>query len=281
MTYQFRDTREDAQMLTSLSPAIKAPGAVLLTLGQTLRKASLPNVYGPLNSRRYYLINRTRLGLYAAAIAMFISGSLLSVSRLTDAYAKNGQADTVEAQTMPLLLNYEELRQNFPETPIPSSTMDLVVNAHNSIAEQIVSPGELMVQISQALSTSPHIRLNSLQWRLESSRDDSAADDGSAFGDEAVRASYLSAVLDKQTRLTAILSGSVDENSSVSTTYNQVQEFVDSLENIPNLMVTPVTMPLNLDSGATLSVALNDDASPVVFELALTSEAPVSEETTP
>ncbi len=281
MTYQFRDTREDAQMLTSLSPAIKAPGAVLLTLGQTLRKASLPNVYGPLNSRRYYLINRTRLGLYAAAIAMFISGSLLSVSRLTDAYAKNGQADTVEAQTMPLLLNYEELRQNFPETPIPSSTMDLVVNAHNSIAEQIVSPGELMVQISQALSTSPHIRLNSLQWRLESSRDDSAADDGSAFGDEAVRASYLSAVLDKQTRLTAILSGSVDENSSVSTTYNQVQEFVDSLENIPNLMVTPVTMPLNLDSGATLSVALNDDASPVVFELALTSEAPVSEETPP
>ena len=88
-------------------------------------------------------------------------------------------------------------------------------------------------------------------------------------------------MLDKQTRLTAILSGSVDENSSVSTTYNQVQEFVDSLENIPNLMVTPVTMPLNLDSGATLSVALNDDASPVVFELALTSEAPVSEETPP
>lgn len=281
MTYQFLDTRMDAQMLTSLSPAIKSPGAVLLALGQSLRKVSLPNVYCPLNSRRYYLINRARLGLYAAAIAMFISGTLLSAPRLTDAYAKSGQADIAEAQTMPLLLNHEELRQNFPETPIPSSTMDLVVNAHNTIAEQIVSPGELMVQISQALSTSPHIRLNSLQWRLESSMDDSEADDGSVPTEEATRASYMTAVLAKKTRLTAIISGSVDANASVSTTYNQVQEFVDSLENIPNLKVTPVTMPLTLDSAAALSVALNDEARPVVFELALTSEAPVSEETPP
>jgi hypothetical protein len=254
---------------------------VLLTLGQTLSKASLPNVYGPLNSRRYYLINTARLSLYAASLAIFISATLLTVPPLTDTYVKSGQAAMFEAQTMPLLMNYQELRQNFPETPIPSSTMDLVVSSHNTIAEQIVNPGELMVQISQALSASPNIRLSSLEWRLESSMDDSAADDGSDPTEDAIDTAYLSAMLAKQTRLTAIVSGSVDANASVSTTYNQVLEFVDSLENIPNLMVTPVTMPLNLDSGATLSVQLNDDARPVVFQLALTTEAPVSEETPP
>jgi hypothetical protein len=281
MTYQFRDTRVTAEMLTSLSPAIRSPGAVLLTLGQTLSKASLPNVYGPLNSRRYYLINTARLSLYAASFAIFISATLLTVPPLTDTYVKSGQAAMFEAQTMPLLMNYQELRQNFPETPIPSSTMDLVVSSHNTIAEQIVNPGELMVQVSQALSASPNIRLSSLEWRLESSMDDSAADDGSDPTEDAIHTAYLSAMLAKQTRLTAIVSGSVDANASVSTTYNQVLEFVDSLENIPNLMVTPVTMPLNLDSGATLSVQLNDDARPVVFQLALTTEAPVSEETPP
>jgi len=252
-----------------------------LTLGQTLSKASLPNVYGPLNSRRYYLINSTRLGLYAASMAFFVSAALLTVPSLTDTYAKSGQAATLEAQTMPLLMNHQELRQRFPETPIPSGTMDLVVSSHNIIAEQIVNPGELMVQISQALNASPNIRLDTLEWRLESSMDDSAADGGIELTEEAIRTAYLNAVLAKQTRLAAIVSGSVDANASVSTTYNQVQEFIDSLEKIPNLMVTPVIMPLNLDSGATLNVQLNDNASPVVFELALNAEAPVSEETPP
>jgi len=281
ITYQYRDTRIAAQMLTSLSPAIESPGALLLALGQTLRKASVPNVYGRFKSRRYYFINQTRWGLNAAGITAFIIATVLAVPSLTDALAKNEQANVINAQTEPLVVDYEELRQRFPETPIPSNTMALVVSTHDTIAEQIVNPGEMMVHISQALSTSPNIRLSSLEWRLESIIDESQPEAGFGATDEAIRTSYMRAVIDKRTRLTASIVGSVEATSSVRNTQDQVQGFIDSLENISNLMVTPITMPINLDSDAPLDVQLNGDARPARFELALSAAEPVSEETPP
>ena len=281
ITYQFRDTRIAAQMLKSLSPAIESPGALLLTLGQTLRKASIPNVYGLFKNRRYYFINQTRASLIAAGITAFVIGAVLAAPSLMDALAKNEQTDIINAQTLPLVSDYEELRQGFPETPIPSSTMALLVSTHDTINEQIVSPGELMVQISQALSTSPNIRLNSLEWRMESIIDESQPGAGYGASGETIRSSYMRAVIDGRTRLTASIVGSVEATSSVRTTRDQVQGFIDSLENIPDLKVTPISMPINLDSDAALDVQLNGNARAARFELALSAEEPVSEETPP
>jgi hypothetical protein len=180
-----------------------------------------------------------------------------------------------------VLREYEELRQRFPETPIPSNTMALVVSTHDTIAEQIVSPGKLMVQISQALSTSPNIRLNSLEWRLESVIDDTQPEAVVGASDEVIRTSYMRAVLDKRTRLTGIIEGSVEATSSVRTARDQVQGFIDSLDNLPDVMVTPVTMPINLEPDAELVVQLNGNAVAARFELALSPEQPVAPEVQP
>jgi hypothetical protein len=159
--------------------------------------------------------------------------------------------------------------------------MALLVSTHDTINEQIVSPGELMVQISQALSTSPNIRLNSLEWRMESIIDESQPEAGYGASGETIRSSYMRAVIDGRTRLTASIVGSVEATSSVRTTRDQVQGFIDSLENIPDLKVTPISMPINLDSDAALDVQLNGNARAARFELALSAEEPVSEETPP
>jgi hypothetical protein len=159
--------------------------------------------------------------------------------------------------------------------------IELYQGGVNIIAEQIVNPGELMVQISQALSTSPNIRLNSLEWRMESIIDESQPEAGYGASGETIRSSYMRAVIDGRTRLTASIVGSVEATSSVRTTRDQVQGFIDSLENIPDLKVTPISMPINLDSDAALDVQLNGNARAARFELALSAEEPVSEETPP
>ncbi|MDP3517460.1 MAG: hypothetical protein Q8S94_09870 [Pseudohongiella sp.] len=281
MTYQFRDTRMAAELMTSLSSDIESPGALLLTLGQSLRKSHIPNIYGPFKSRRYFFINQARTALIIAGILAFVSGTVLALPHLSDALAKSEQTDVINARTVPILREYENLRQRFPETPTPSNTMALVVSTYDTVNEQINSPGELMVQVSRALSSSPNIRLTSMEWRLESVIDDAQPEAAFGASDEVLRTSYMRAVLDKRTKLTAIIEGNVEATSSVRTARDQVQGFIDSLESLPDIKVNPITMPINLEPDAALVIQLNGNAVAASFSLALSPEEPVVAETQP
>lgn len=281
MSYQFRDTRMAAESMKSLSPAIESPGALLLTLGQSLRKSQIPNVYGPFKSRRYFFIGQARIGLIAAGMVAFMLGTVLGLPNLTDALAKNDLTSSINARTVPVLREYEELRQRFPETPIPSNTMALVVSTHDIVREQIISPAELLVQISQALGSSPNIRLSTIEWRLESIIDSSQPETISGAPESVLRTSYLRAVLDKRLQLVAVVEGSVEATSSIRTARDQVLGFIDSLDRFPNIQVTPITMPINLESNSALDVQLNGNLVAARFSLAIAPEDTVASEEQP
>jgi hypothetical protein len=246
-----------------------APGAIAFTLSRVLAGKGVPNVYAPLQTRRFLYLDRISRALIVLGGMVLVTGVAASAPAVFEVTSSWERERELVAQTQPLLQEYEILRERFPETPIPSSQMELVVGTHEGILAQAFNPLDTLSLISQALEASPELDLAKIEWELvEVPPEEGAA----VFGDGLVESAdvvYQKAVVARRTTLVIYIEGRVQSTQSHREAQAQVLAFTQALEAFQGIQVTPVTMPMDAGSNGFVTTTLDGELVRADFLLEL------------
>ncbi|MDP1932727.1 MAG: hypothetical protein Q8L60_14845 [Gammaproteobacteria bacterium] len=244
------------------------PGAVAHSLVTAFKKKGVPNVYAPFQTLRYFYIRKAARALYAASLLAFASAIAIAGPSLADANSRWDRERSLIAQTQPLLAEYESLRQRFPETPIPSSQMELVVETHDNLLAQVYYPRAMLEVISQALLVSPRLEITRVDWSLEppANNEEMAPVFGGLLA-ETRAASLRAALIAGNSVLVTTVRGIVESETGPRDERRQVLAFSTALGAMEGLSVTPITMPLEVRSDTAISTTLDGSARSQAFVL--------------
>ncbi len=242
------------------------PGALHYSLARSLKTASIPNVYAPFRVRRYAFLRSTARYLYMASVltlvctTIFVSPNLI---RVNDELAREAQ---MRELSQPLLEEYERLRESFPETPIPSGQMELVVSSYESIVEQIRNPRRVLAAISDALLESPDLQLGAIDWQLEAKESDSS--EQNIYGVvESDAQRFQNALVNRNTVLVTRVQGVVEGASSYRNAREQILSFSSALEELVGVPVEAVNMPMDVSANALVTTVIDGRDSSGEFTL--------------
>ena len=232
------------------------PGALHYSLARSMKKGGIPNVYAPLKVRRFAILRSTARYLYLTSVLLvvcmtiYISPSLL---RINDELARETQ---MRELSQPLLVEYERLRETFPETPIPSGQMELVVSSYESIVEQVSNPRRTLNAISEALLESPELQLGSIAWQLEAK--EAASTEQNIYGVvESDAQRFQNALVSRNTVLVTRVQGVVEGASSYRNAREQILTFSRALEELVGVPVEAVNMPMDVSATALVTTVID------------------------
>ena len=247
--------------------AESSPGAIAYSLVGALRKKGVPNIYAPAKMRRYAFLKQIKdtMNLAGAIVALV---SIIAVApSILDTNSKWEQESLVIAQTAPLLAEYQSLTENFPETPIPSGQMELVVETADRIRSQLFRPNEMLAVISEALIAAPELQMASIEWALEGNQNDTAQQNF-GFGESITDAQALQQVIIAgNADLVTTVRGFVQSEGSFREATALVNLFADTIAQDQSLQVTPLLMPM--DASPDINVTTLIDGSGVRGSFAL------------
>ncbi len=251
----------------------KQQGPLIFFLSSLLQKKIIKNTYAPPRVRKYYLLTHIGRSLALGSAAIVILSLILSIPMYFDAWDLSQQQAQIISQTQPLEVEYGLLTQRFPETPIPSKEMALVVETFEQIDEQVKSPVQAMAFISENIDSSPTLQLTDISWELSPVVVDPALPENQAMRYLTYQGNpdnaFLSAVLDNRTRLRVEIRGIAYSSGSYREAQQQVQLFADALDQHPGVSVTPVQMPTNVrvDTPVNTTIDNNELRAPFILEL--------------
>ena len=255
------------------------PGAIAYSLISGLRKRAIPNVYAPASTLRYFHIRRIGSALYALALLSVLGAVVVVGPTLADTNNKWEQVSQLDTRTAPLLREYETLTERFPETPIQSAQMEIVVSASERIAAQLVRPNALLALISQGLAVSPNLTLSSVEWHLVEAQPDAVgAEDGM---DESIGPAGAPlpehlihmALAKGNTQVLTTVRGIVQSEASFRDATAQVMAFVNALQELGVASVKPISLPMDVSSDRNVVATVDGGAARGEFAIEFLSEA--------
>ncbi len=175
-------------------------------------------------------------------------------------------------QTEPLLRQYEELRERFPETPIPSSQMELVVARHDNILDQILQPQKVLASISEALTASPRLTLTRFGWDLVEVVSDDVAEVYAGPIEASDAEIFQKAVVTGRTEMVVTVAGVVESNESHREAREQVLAFSGALDKFEDIGVTPGILPMEASPDTAVTTSLDGKTVRETFVLELRQE---------
>tara|TARA_R110002167_G_scaffold30424_6_gene100594 strand:+ start:26709 stop:28286 length:1578 start_codon:yes stop_codon:yes gene_type:complete len=243
------------------------PGAIAYSLISGLRKRAIPNVYAPEHALRYLKIRKMSSALYSMSALVVLVAGIIVGPTLADAGSKWDQERQLRERTAPLLVEYERLTERFPETPIPSAQMEIVVETYDRIARQVARPVEIMSLIGQGLAASPDLKLSEVFWSLDVI---TSTDTDTGFGTAPVVSEsqrVQQALVEGRSQLVVTVRGLVQSEASFRDATAQVIAFVDALKINKGYEITPLSLPINVSSN--INVATTVDGSAARGEFAI------------
>lgn len=248
-------------------------GAMVFFFCALVQKKQIKNTYAPPQVRKHFLLKNIGHALSYGSLALIVLSLLFSMPVFLNSLDLSSQQATLEQQTQPLLVEYDVLSQRFPETPIPSKEMALVVETAEVIRNQSISPIEAMAYISSKISTTPNMQITEIDWLLDSVQAD-------PFDPEAQQMRYLglqndtvnayqSAILDQRTELKVLIKGMAYSPGSYRLAQQEVELFSDALAENPNIRVTKIQMPtdVRVDTQVNTTIDNNELRAPFTLQL--------------
>ena len=253
------------------------PGALAVSLVQALRRKGLKNVYATPVMRRFFLLRRFSSSLYATAVAALLTGLVLAAPVLSETIGLWEREAQTALQTLPLQQQYENLRSSFPETPISSSTMELVVSTFDVLREQVGNPNFVLTLIGNALLDYPTLQLETFDWELEVQE---LTEEEIAMGmidpeDDTER--FYQRILAGRTMLVTTITGQVQGVSSFRDARDNVLSFIETLERTPGIRVNALQMPIDVRAESAVATVVNDAVVNEAFSLQILQERIVEE----
>lgn len=249
------------------------PGAVAVALVQSLQRRSLKNVYGPLMTLRYFYLKVIRKALFTASAAIIVATLALAFPTLLDAELKRQQQLDLTAITQPLVVQYETMRERFPETPIPSSQMALVVKTYSQIQSQIFQPQSILDALGGTHLFSQNLQLISISWELRETGEDALAASYTGFVQEQEAELFQKAVVAGKTELVITLNGRVRSQNGRREAREKVLALISAIEDNPKYTITPIMIPVNPGTNIPINTKIDDAALVEEFQLEIRPRA--------
>jgi hypothetical protein len=216
--------------------------------------------------RRFYRLWQARLGLIAGGAAVCAFCLLLAGVKMIDIYSIDQLIDADRSQEARAAQEYARLTQSFPKTPTNTENLKSAVKSYKILIKQTSSPQGLLIDLSQALATSPQIEIDRISWEIsptptgsvaKSSRAAPAAknDAASAATAAPVTAETRYQVAEINARVTT------QQSSDYRSVANLVNQFVEALKKRPGWEVVGIRLPFDTDSGSALRGGAGDERS--------------------
>lgn len=231
--------------------------AILLCLDWGVRHDSFGNIYASPVARRFTKLRKQRNLIAAGCLLVLFLGGMVSAPVLSDAIRSRSNYQAMTQGMLPVQEQYDELTAQFPETPIPSEAMALVVNSYDMIDGQNHMPSQILGEISQVLAEHGTISLTSLVWKLE--------------GDEQYFA-INDAILANSAVVEVEIYGEQFGTSSYENADARLNDFIDSLSQIDGASVTPISRPIESGPDSAVSAVVGDQVIDSEFALSVRIE---------
>jgi hypothetical protein len=132
---------------------------------QVLAKKSPANQYAPESATRYYRLHRTRFGLIAASILIFISAAAWSGLTFIEGIVAAGEAESAQRQAEFYNERYRVARARLPETPVESRQIKLAVQIADSLRGYKTTPRKMLLTLSRGLEAYPQVQVDRVTWK--------------------------------------------------------------------------------------------------------------------
>ncbi len=236
--------------------------AVVLCLDWGVRKGQHINIYGNSLVRRFHTLMQTRKLLSFTCLALLGISTLISAPLIFDGIASLYHTVELRQQLRPVKATHDNLLAGFPETPIPSDTMELAVRTYDKIKAHQVSPFEALASVSRVLLYHPSVELDSVDWELTPEMENRQRN-----------TALTTLFLEGESALTLHLDGVLVRTISIQDSDRRLQRFVSELEAIEGFTVEAVQRPLEADPLSEVSAVINDEAVDAEFSLTIRVES--------
>jgi hypothetical protein len=263
---QSPDSLTTRHHLISLKDAAKSVGikgefdrdVADLIYAQALVKKSLANQYAPQSATRYYRLHRTRFGLIAASILLFISAAGWSGLTFIEGILAAGEAEAAQRQAEFYEERYRLARTRLPETPVESRQIKLAVEIVDSLSGYKTTPRKMLSTLSRALEAYPQVQVDRVTWKT-------SADPNASVGGHKTVATPLTLALAVVAPAPAPGSASLYQlaylkariapfDGDYRRALDLVNDFAESIRQLPGVNhVQILSLPLDVASDRTLS----------------------------
>lgn len=268
-------------LLTALGVELGAQEAspVHYFIAKVLAGRQPANVYAPPVATKYQDLRRFGRMLWYTTATILLLGIGACIPPALSVLAQWEERDTLLAQARPLQEEYRMLTERFPETPIPSREMQLVVETHDLIAQQVYSPVDALNMISRALAGATGLQLTNVTWELTERSTQSGTQDNRGMR-PAPREALLDAagttglVLRDRTAVKVTITGEAFSPASFREAQQQVDDLIAALRLNPGVTVFASQMPTEIRTDISFSTTVDDREvrGPFTLEMTLAPE---------
>lgn len=245
-----------------------------LFLGRILQRSKLQNIYAPLHVRKYFQLSSLASGLATTGISLVVITILMKVFSLIDSIGNWDLVDNLQAQTAPLNRQYEQLTESFPDTPIPSAEMALVVETAEHITQNSYNVEDALAMISQALTAAPELQITTINWEVVEGEVAQEESQAQMFGmpqqSQGANQGIQGATLEDRTQINITIQGLASSPQSYREAQNQVMFFLTALEDNTGVTVTSRMMPTDVRVDTNVQTLVDNNALRAPFTLELT-----------
>ena len=231
--------------------------ANLLCLDRGVRKGAFANIYAPAAALRFHQLRQARKLVIALMLAVLVAGASISTPIILDVLDRSSRIAQLSRDVVPMQRQYDALRAQFPETPIPSEAMELAVSNYELIQTQSPSPTLLLAGIAQVIAIQPAMELSSVEWSL-------------APLVEGI--SFTEAMLNEQLEINVEIHGVLIGTTNIQESDRSLRQFIDDLGQIEGVTVSPIVMPIETRPDAEVSTIISDEVVDVEFAVNVRKE---------
>jgi hypothetical protein len=196
--------------------------------------------------RRFYHVWRARVGLAAAGAAVLGFCLVFSAAKLLNVYQIDRQIDLDRQQEEAATEAYARMQSTFPKTPTSTENLKAIVKNYRVLLRQSAFPGNMFVDISQAVSALPQIQIDKLDWEIGAGAKTSTSRDVS----KAPATAPAEAAGNEVSMQTAEISGKLimPQASDYRAIAALVNQFAEALRQQPGLDVTRTQLPFDINA---------------------------------
>lgn len=247
---------------------------------QLLANGNVPDNLAPAAYSKIHNLNKTRRILQIVTAAIVVIGLLIASVYLWQGKKQKDQLQMIAAQTLQQQDLYNQVAQDFPAAPIPSTELKIAAELVQIIKKNSQTPAQLMQILSGACEALPEITLNRIRWVRSATDDikDEASSDSANANSAALDPNGQTAVVNASNDPTNLLQiGFVNAEINGFTgdyraALNTVSQFVNKLRENPDVdHVVILQEPVNVSSLANLQGSTTDENTterpPATFKL--------------
>lgn len=204
--------------------------------------------------RRHYHLWQLSNGLYAAGMAVLVSGLLYAGVQLFDVYNLRQQTQTDQTRFDALSAEYARVTATFPPTPTSTENLKTTIKQYQMLQAQTASPAYLLLETSKVLAAYPQVEIERIEWHVGKQGQEAVSGKGAAPKAAAPAPSAAGVpALDLGYELATISARVVGaRRAEVRAITGMASQFIDAFRKVPRLEISGVRMPFDVTAEDTL-----------------------------